>query len=117
MPLDLSDALPVDVYESVDVPVVVLDVVCVELCVPEDDMRDDLEPVGECEEVFETLLEPVVVGLISGVYELNDVAEPLAETVDVREGADERVWLGEAVGVFDCTEEAVKLLVLNGEIL
>ena len=62
--LDLSDALPVDVYESVDVPVVVEDVVWVALCVPETLMRADLEPLGEWLEVFETLIEPVVVGLI-----------------------------------------------------
>jgi len=54
-------------------------------------MRGDLEPVGDCVKVFETLIEPVVVALISGLYDFNDVTVPLAETVDVREARGEYV--------------------------
>jgi hypothetical protein len=65
VPLDLSDALPVDVYESVDVPVVVPLVVALDVCVLEKLIRDDLELLGHSVEVFETLIEPVVVRLIN----------------------------------------------------
>jgi hypothetical protein len=63
----------------------------VALCVSEADIRGDLEPVGECVEVFETLIEPVVVALISGLYDFNDVTVPLTETVELREARDEYV--------------------------
>jgi len=91
VPLDLSDAFAVDVYESVAVPVLVPDVVYVALCVSEADIRGDLEPVGECVEVFETLIEPVVVALISGLYDFSGVNELLTETVELREARGEYV--------------------------
>ena len=115
--LDLSDALPVDVYESVDVGVVVLDVVCVALIVLEALLRGLFEPVAEMVDVLVLRLEGVPVRVSNIVRVPRTEDEPVVETVEVREDLAENVKDGEALEVFDCTEDGVKLFVRRGVIL
>jgi len=87
----LCDPSAVDVYDNVDVVVVVAvtDSVAEAVCVRVIPVL--LEPLGDTDDVFETDTDPVVVTLIIGVYDDLSVIEPVDEILDVRDGANERL--------------------------
>jgi len=104
-----SVAFAVDVYERVAVVVVVADTDCVAVCVLLRVNTDVLDPVGDIVDVFESDGEPVVVGLICGVYDnLGDIV-PVLETVEVCEAAAERDIVVEPVDVFEGNADIVRV--------
>lgn len=100
----LCDPSAVDVYDNVDVVVVVAvtDSVAEAVCVRVIPVL--LEPLGDTDDVFETDTDPVLVLVIIGVCDDLSVIEPVDEILDVRDGANERLWVGEAVDDLENTE-------------
>jgi hypothetical protein len=111
--LALFDACAVDVYDSVEVVVVVAVIVALDVCVPVRVATIVLELVTETDDVLEIEGDPVTVFVIKGVYDILDVKDCLLETVDVRDGGAERVILGETLDVFVDVELPVALRLMR----
>lgn len=98
--LALFDSCAVDVYDSVEVVVVVAVIVALDVCVPVRVATIVLEPVTEVDDVLEMEDDALTVAVVNGVYEIRGVKDCVVETVDVREAGAERVLVAETLEVF-----------------